>query len=158
MNLLLLNIIISFIWMGLMSMPTSLHFTVGFIIGYLLIASYNYLFKGGYYLKRSIGLILFVFYFIKAFILSNITIALSILCRKRKDIYPNIIEVDVDSLEPFEILLLTHCITLTPGTTSVAISDNYKSIFVHAFDGKDPKSVRDSILNELQKPLLRMTR
>ena len=50
-----------------------------------------------------------------------------------------------------EVLILSHCITLTPGTTTIHIDDDYKSIIVHAFRGENPKNVIDSIENDLKK-------
>ena len=39
----------------------------------------------------------------------------------------------------FEITLLANLITLTPGTLSVDVSDDRKTLFVHAIDCSDPE-------------------
>ena len=62
-----------------------------------------------------------------------------------KDLHPNLVTLDTRGLSGLEILLLTHCITLTPGTTSVDVAEDKSWIMVHALDGRKPKDVRASI-------------
>ena len=153
-----MNIFVGLIWILLTSKPTSINFTIGLLIGYLLISFYNSIFREGFYLRRSIGIVLFIFTFLKAFIISNLQIAWAILFRSKKDIHPHIISLPIDDMSEFEIYFLTHCITLTPGTTSVSISKGFKKLYIHAFDGQNPDAVKQSIINDLKTPILRMTR
>lgn len=107
---------------------------------------------------RVVGLLAYVLHFTRELVLANISVAKSVLLQKRADLAPGFLTYPLKGLNRFEILILTHSITLTPGTTSVKISDDYSELLVHAFDARDPDGVRASIKNGLEKPLLAWTR
>ncbi len=107
---------------------------------------------------RVIGFLAFGFHFCRELVLANISIAKSVLLQKTSDMSPGFITYPLHGLSRFEILLLTHSITLTPGTTSVSISRDFSELLVHAFDARDPEAVRASIKNGLETPLLAWTR
>ena len=68
------------------------------------------------------------------------------------------VDLDVSGLRPPEILLLTYCITLTPGTVSIRLSDDYRTLTVHALDGADPEGIRREVRRQLIQPILAFTR
>jgi multisubunit Na+/H+ antiporter MnhE subunit len=107
---------------------------------------------------RAAGFVLFLVCFTRELVLANIAMAKAVLLQKREDLAPGFVSYPLRGLGPIEVLILTHSITLTPGTTSVAISDDGAELTVHAFDARDPEGVRASILNGLEKPLLAWTR
>jgi multisubunit Na+/H+ antiporter MnhE subunit len=107
---------------------------------------------------RVVGFFAFGLHFSRELVLANIAIAKSVLFQKREDLAPGFLTYPLKGLSRFEILLLTHSITLTPGTTSVSISDDQTELMVHAFDARDPEGVRASIKNGLEIPLLAWTR
>ena len=107
---------------------------------------------------RVAGFLAYLLHFARELVLANISVAKSVLFQKREDLAPGFLTYPLTGLTRFEILLLTHSITLTPGTTSVAISDDYSELTVHAFDARDPEGVRASIKNGLEIPLLAWTR
>jgi multicomponent Na+:H+ antiporter subunit E len=109
-------------------------------------------------MKRLLSFVFFVVAFAKAFLLSNLTIAKAVVFQKRESFHPGFVKYDVSHLSQWELFLLSHCITLTPGTTSVELVDNNTKLVVHAFDAQDPQAVRASIRTELEEPLLRFVR
>jgi len=152
------NFIVAFIWLGLSSERNVTVFLTGFVIGFIILTTFKALFEDHSYLRRIHSFINYIFAFIKAFIMSNITIAMAVMFRRVENIHPNIITIDSSGLSDFEILLLAQSITLTPGTTTIDISEDKNTIFIHAFDGQDPESVRRSIEKDLKAPMLRFTR
>jgi multicomponent Na+:H+ antiporter subunit E len=108
--------------------------------------------------RRAPRLVVFLFCFARELILANITMAKIVLFQKREDLAPDFIEYDTTGLSPFEIVVLTHCITLTPGTTSVELSDDETRVVVHALDARDAAGVCLGIKNTLERPLLAWTR
>lgn len=107
---------------------------------------------------RVAGFLAYLVHFTRELVLANIAMAKSILFQKRADLAPGFVTYPLRGLKPLEVLILTHSITLTPGTTSVLISDDESELVVHAFDARDPDSVRASILKGLETPLLAWTR
>lgn len=158
MNAFFINIILAGIWLGLSSNPSPESFIIGFIVGFILISSLNPLLPENRYTHQVTGFISFAISFFKALILSNITIGYAVVFRKNKDIKPNIFTYDVSDLTTFETILLSQCITLTPGTTTIDISEDNDTLLIHGFDGENAKEQRDSITKDLKIPILRFTR
>ncbi|MBT5955085.1 Na+/H+ antiporter subunit E [bacterium] len=158
MALLYINLVIAFIWMALSPDPNPKSLAIGFVAGFLILWLFDQLYKEDTYVRRTLGFLKFVLMFLKALVLSSIEIARSIILLPNNSIHPNFITFDVTGMTKFEIILLTHCITLTPGTTSVLLEDDFNTLYIHAFGADDPKAVRDSIENDLKKYILGFTR
>lgn len=110
------------------------------------------------WLLRFFGLILFSFRFSRELVLANIAVAKSVLFEPVSALSPDFITYPLDGLSDFEIVVLTHCITLTPGTTSVEVSEDKTSVVLHALDARDPQAVCDGIKKTLEAPILAWTR
>ncbi len=107
---------------------------------------------------RALGFALFIPTFLRELVLANLSVARTVLFRRVADLAPDFLEYDVSGLRPLEIVVLTHCITLTPGTTSVKLDDACTRLVVHALDGREPDEICLSIKRSLEDPILRWTR
>jgi multicomponent Na+:H+ antiporter subunit E len=112
----------------------------------------------GSWLRRAVALIVFIGRFFYELAMANLVIAKAVLCQKNSDLAPGFVHYPLKGLSRFEVLILTHVITLTPGTASVMIEEDFSELTVHAFDVRDPGAVIASIKNGLEKPLLAWTR
>lgn len=108
--------------------------------------------------RRIVGFVWFTVCFVKELVSANISVARTVLFQHRENFAPDFLNYELRGLTPFEIVVLTHCITLTPGTTSVEVSEDQTTLLVHALDARDPEAVRDSIKKGLEMPLLAWTR
>lgn len=113
--------------------------------------------------KRSIfsqvlGFFLFVLAFLRALVVAALQLTKTVLFEKTENLSPGFFTYPVENLSKLEIIVLSHCITLTPGSTTVEISPDFKKLTLHALDTRDPEAVIDSIREELERPLLRWTR
>ena len=69
------------------------------------------------------------------------------------------IAIPMDAETDIEITTLANSITLTPGTITVHVDPNRRTIIIHAIDiGHDPEDVRQSIKTVLEANILRWTR
>ena len=67
--------------------------------------------------------------------------------------------VPMDAATDLEITSLANSITLTPGTITVHVEPERRTIVIHALDvGLDPDAVRQSIKTVLEANILRWTR
>ncbi|MBQ0832308.1 Na+/H+ antiporter subunit E [Marinobacter sp.] len=57
---------------------------------------------------------------------------------------------------PLAISILASTISLTPGTVSADISDDNKTLLIHALDATSDQEVIDAIHNSYEKPLMEM--
>ncbi len=110
------------------------------------------------YARRLIGVIAYLYHFIKALLLANLTMLIHVWTTPKHKIEANIIEIDIVGLTNIEILILTHSITLTPGTITIDILKSEGKLLVHAFDGQSKEEVERSIQDQLTRHILRMTR
>ncbi len=107
---------------------------------------------------RVIGFARFLLAFTYELVMANIQIAKSVLFQKREDLAPGFVDYPVGGLSKFEIIVLSHCITLTPGTTTVEVADDFSHLVLHAFDARDPAGTCASIKKGLEAPILAWTR
>ncbi|MGB0369908.1 MAG: Na+/H+ antiporter subunit E [Opitutales bacterium] len=64
---------------------------------------------------------------------------------------PAMIKVDVEGLSDRELLAFSNLITMTPGTLSVDVCEERKSILVHAMYSENPKELAQDINETLRK-------
>lgn len=74
--------------------------------------------------------------------------------RPRMDLKPGIFAFPLTVESDFEITLLANMITLTPGTLSVDVSDDRRTLFVHALDCSDPDATRRDIANGFERKIM----
>lgn len=152
-----IHLVLALLWTFL-GTPSWGRFIAGAVIVFVILAAFQSLLDIRSYIRRSLAFVKFLFVFTREFLLSNLNIARAVLTQKREDIVPDFIEYDITGLRPQEVLLLSQCITLTPGTTSVEISPDFSTLVIHAFDAKDPEAVCRGIDSTLRKAILEFTR
>lgn len=108
--------------------------------------------------RRAWGFSRFVLRFLRELLVANFQLARAVLFVKSEDFAPGFVDYPVAGLSKLEILILSHCITLTPGTTTVEISADFTQLTVHAFDARDPAATIEAIHRGLELPLLEWTR
>ncbi|GIO27620.1 Na+/H+ antiporter subunit E [Ornithinibacillus bavariensis] len=152
-----INIIIAIMWMFLSESYTFPSFIAGFIWGFLLVLLLNRFFSANFYGRRVMKIIKLMLIFIRELLLSNLSI-LKLVYTPKPEIEPGIFALPLEVKSNWEITLLAHLITLTPGTLSVAISDDSKTLYIHAMDIDEVnKSVKD-IKDSFEKAILEVTR
>ncbi|HZW67131.1 MAG TPA: Na+/H+ antiporter subunit E [Pseudogracilibacillus sp.] len=150
------NLIISFIWMFLSEAYTFQSFLFGYIIGAALLFMLNRFFTERFYLYPIYKVIILLLIFIRELILSNIDIV-KLVYRPKPDFEPGIFELPIEVTKDWEITLLANLITLTPGTLTVAISDDRKRFFIHAMHIDNKEESIDEIKNTFEKAIMEVT-
>jgi multicomponent Na+:H+ antiporter subunit E len=91
--------------------------------------------------------------FLYELLLSGLRVARLVLA-PRMDLKPGIFAYPLKVDRDFEITLLANLITLTPGTLSVDVSEDRKTLFVHAIDCSDPERTRRDIAEGFERRIL----
>lgn len=151
------NFFISLMWMFLSESYSFQTFLVGYIIGALLLFLLNRFFPGRFYLYPIYKSIVLVAIFTRELILSNISIV-KMVYSPNLDFEPGIFELPIEVDKNWEITLLANLITLTPGTLTVAISDDRSRFFIHAMDIEDKEEAIHEIKNTFEKAIMEVTR
>lgn len=154
---LLLNVFLAFIWMFLSVNFTGQGFFIGFLLGLLMLYIMRNLFPSRFYLHRVWALIKLTLLFLKELWVANIDVVKLAIAPKNSMqpaffAYPTILDKD------WEITLLSSLITLTPGTIVVHISDDSKTLYIHAIDINEVDETIDSIKNSFEKAILEVSR
>lgn len=149
---LLLNFLISFVWMFLKGSFAPDTFLIGFIIGLMLIYITTRFFTDKFYLYRVVSIIKLLGIFLRELVLSNIAV-LKIILRPRLRVTPGIFALETALTKNWEITILCNLITLTPGTLVVDISEDNKILYIHAMDIRDKEATISSIKNSFEKAI-----
>ncbi len=94
--------------------------------------------------KKIWYMIPFVMMYLIRLIKSNITVAYDILSPKFR-MTPGIIRMPVDVKTDNQILALVNLVTMTPGTLSLDLSDDRKTLYIHAMYAKNLESLYKEI-------------
>jgi multicomponent Na+:H+ antiporter subunit E len=96
------------------------------------------------FLNRSIQAVVLSAVFIKELVLSSVAVARQVLGDSAA-LRPAILAVPVGLRSRAGITTLANCVSLTPGTTSLHVSEDLSTLYVHVLDAPDPDAVVTSI-------------
>lgn len=153
----LLNFFIAVVWMFMNSSLTPTTFVIGYLIGLLLIVMMRRFFVGRLYIDRLWAAFKLMILFFKELTMSNISVLLLVI-KPKLNIHPMIFALPTDLERDWEITLLSSLITLTPGTVVVHVSDDQRTLYVHAIDVDDVRDAVDSIKNTFEKAIKEVSR
>ncbi len=157
MNQLLFNILLAIAWMLLTGELNAETFLEGIIIGFVILWVSRKALGGSKYFSKIPVAIKFILYFIKELIKANLIVAYDIITPKDY-MKPGIVAVPLDVQSDLEITLFANLITLTPGTLSLDVSGDKKTLYVHGLYVKDAESFRKELKEGLEKRLLEVLR
>lgn len=135
-----LNVMLAVAWMALTASVTLSGLLVGFVIGYLALWLIQPLIGTSSYFRRVIAWIRLIVMFHYELLVSSIDVAFDVLTPRHRA-NPAIIKVPLDVKSDLGVLLVTNLISLTPGTLSLDVSDDRKTLFVHAMFADDPDAL-----------------
>ena len=109
------------------------------------------------YFRRTRRLLLFLPWFLWQMVVSNLRVAYDVITPWHTS-KPGVVAVPLDAETDLEITLLANLITLTPGTLTLDVSEDRKTLYLHAMFITDPEDVRREIKDGLERRLLELLR
>lgn len=91
--------------------------------------------------------------FVRELVMSSLVVARDVL-RPGARYRSAIIGVPLDLRTDAQITVLANMVTLTPGTTSLLVSDDRKTLYVHAMDTTSPEETIASIKDGFEKKVM----
>ncbi|KHE71780.1 Na+/H+ antiporter subunit E [Halobacillus sp. BBL2006] len=152
-----INIIIAVMWMFLSESYAFSTFFIGYLLGIGLLFILQRFIPDSFYMKRVWKFIKLILLFIRELVLSNIDIV-KLVYKPKLDIQPGIFALPIELKSNFEITLLANLITLTPGTLSIAVSEDHSKIYIHAMDIPDVEQSINDIKETFEKAIMEVTR
>ncbi len=161
--MLVLNLLLAIIWLILQTSFTWADFVVGMLVGFAIIGmtesalTWQRPFSDKHqhvgYAGRVITVISFSGFVIWAIIKSNLDVAWLVL-NPVAEYQPGIVAVPLDIQSDLGITLLANVITLTPGTVSLDISSDRRTMYIHAINVQDPDAMRAEIKGEFERRVM----
>ncbi|WP_371060066.1 Na+/H+ antiporter subunit E [Rhodosalinus sp. 5P4] len=137
MNAFGINLLLAVVWVALTGSTTLSGLLTGFVLGFGVLWMVKPLTGERLYFRRVFAWVRLVVMFLYELVVSSLAVAWDIVTPKERA-RPQIIEVPLDVTSDVGILLVTNLISLTPGTLSLDVSRDRKTLAVHAMFVDDP--------------------
>jgi len=108
-------------------------------------------------MSRTWRWIVLLGFFLRELILGALSVAWLVM-QPRIRLRPAFVSYPLTVTTDVQITLLAYLITLTPGTLSVDVSDDRKTLLIHALDVADPEALIDRIAGGFEAKVLGVTR
>ncbi len=155
-----LNIVLAIIWCLLQQKFDLPEFVIGSVFGAGIIYLHRTVLDDQKAERRILSLkeyvvivakwLRYLFVFLFEVVKANVDVV-KIVLSPTLEMRPGIIAYKMDVKTDAGITLLANSITLTPGTLSVDISEDKKTLYIHALHIEDAGVLKESIRNSLEK-------
>lgn len=152
-SLFLINILMALVWAavtGSFSLPNLLF---GFALAALALSLIREQVGTVGYMARVLRIVSLFLLFLYELVLSAVSVAKLVLS-PRMNINPAFIAYPLKVDKDFEITLLANLITLTPGTLSVDVSPDRRTLYIHAIDVTDEEALKRDIAEGFEMKIM----
>lgn len=156
-SLFLMNILLALVWVALTGKFDYGNLLFGLIMSYAILWIISRGTERESYFRKVPRILYFIAFFIKELIKANIQVAYDVVTPK-DHMKPAIIGVPLAAETDMEITLLANFITLTPGTLSMDVSSDRKTLYIHAMYVQDKDEFIRSIKDGFERRLLDILR
>lgn len=153
MILFVFNLLLAIVWVAITGSTSFVNLVFGFVLAAIALAIVRSSYGGVLYLGRIRRILVLLLVFVGELAKSVWAVAVTVMS-PRMDVKPGIFAFPLTVDRDFEIALLANLITLTPGTLSVDVSDDRKTLYVHALDCSDPEAIRRSIADSFERRIM----
>lgn len=149
-NLFQLNLLLAFGWGALFGDFSLGNLAAGFLIGFVALGVVSPLFGQTSYFVKAVRMAHLGVYFLYELVVSSVQVVWDVLTPMHKS-RPAIVAVPLEVERPVQITVLANLISLTPGTLSLDVSPDNKTLYVHAMFVDDPDQVRADIKSGMER-------
>jgi multicomponent Na+:H+ antiporter subunit E len=148
--MLLGSILLALAWAALQGELTLTNLLVGYLVGYAVLALLG---RGGVMSSTLVSRTLHAFglaaYFAWALLLANFRVAADVVRGNR--IEPAVVAIPLDVTGDGEILLLAMLINITPGSVTIDLSDDRRTLYVHVMHMTTADTTRREIKDGFER-------
>lgn len=154
--MLLGSILLALAWAALNGELSFGNLLEGYLLGYVILAL---LARGGVmprnFASRMTSAVKLAGFFAWQIILANIRVAADVI-RPETGIRPAVIALPLDITSDGEILLLSALINITPGSVTIDLSNDRKTLYVHVMHMETPEESRREIKDGFERRVKRL--
>jgi multicomponent Na+:H+ antiporter subunit E len=152
-----LNILLAFVWAASQGAIDLANLAIGFLLAYLVLWLASPALGETEYFRKLPGAIGFLLFFVKELVISNLRVAHDVLTPRHRS-RPGVVAVPLDVDSDVEITFLANLITLTPGTLSLDVSEDRRTLYVHGMFVDDPEAFRREIKDGFERRVKELLR
>ena len=142
--MLILNLLLALAWAAVTGEMSATNLIAGFTIGFVVLYLFSRVAGDSQYVFRVRKIFGFTLYFLWELLVATLRVAVDIVTPQHL-MKPAILAISIEGRSPAEITLLANVITLTPGTLSLDVSPDGKTLFVHVMYANDVEKARREI-------------
>lgn len=157
MTTFLANILLALAWVAMSGAFSVANFAVGFGAGFLILLVVAPDRGRSGYFGRTVRVVRFVGFYLAELWRANMRVAYDVVTPAHH-MRPGIVAVPLDARTDVEITLLANLLTMTPGTLSMDVSDDRRTLFVHGMFVDDPASFRAEVKDGFERRVLDLLR
>lgn len=152
------NLVLAGLWAVVTGTFTGTNLFLGFAIGYVALWVTRSTRSSTRYFARIPVIVRFFAFYVRQMILANLRVAYDVVTPTFY-LKPAVVAVPIEARTDLEIALLANLITLTPGTLSLDLSDDRKTLYIHAlYLDSDVETFRREIREGLERRVLELLR
>ncbi len=156
--MLLASILLALAWAALQGDSSLTSLVGGYLLGSGILV---FLGKGGVVPSRLGAKVVRVFalagFFLWELVLANVRVALDVV-RPAHTIRPAVVAVPLDATSDGEILLLSTLINLTPGSVTIDVADDRRTLYVHVMHVQTVEATRQEIKDGFERRVMQLFR
>ena len=153
--MLLGSILLALAWAALQGAISLTNLLVGYVMGYAVLALLG---RGGVMpstlASRTSHAVRLAAFFAQELLVANVRVAGDVLRRSR--IQPAVVGIPLDVTSDGEILLLSMLINITPGSVTIDLSDDRRTLYVHVMHMKSADATRREIKDGFERRVKRL--
>jgi multicomponent Na+:H+ antiporter subunit E len=154
--MLLASLLLALAWAALRGEITPLNLMVGYVLAYAVLALLE---KGGVlpprFQTKGGKVLSLAGFFVWELVIANVRVAADVL-RPRTAIRPAVVAIPLDITTDAEILLLSALINITPGSVTVDLSDDRRTLYVHVMHIESADQSRREIKDGFERRVKRV--
>jgi multicomponent Na+:H+ antiporter subunit E len=148
--MLLGSILLALAWTALQGELTLMNLLVGYVAGYAILALLG---RGGVMpstlASRTMHVLALAGFFAWELLLANFRVAADVLRRDRME--PAVVAIPLDITTDGEIPLLSMLINITPGSVTIDLADDRRTLYVHVMHMRTADETRREIKNGFER-------
>jgi multicomponent Na+:H+ antiporter subunit E len=151
-------IFLPLIWMALTGNFSVGNFLLGFILGSFALWVVHPVGEAApliFYLRKTILWIRFIGFFLWEILLASLRVSFDVLTPTHH-MRPAVLAIPLDLESDLGITFFANVITLTPGTLSLDVSNDRKTLYIHAMYVDDVQQFKRNLKNRLERRIMEL--
>jgi multicomponent Na+:H+ antiporter subunit E len=152
-NLFMINILLALAWGAVTASFTAPSLAFGFVLGFIALWLPRWLWGETKYFRRFWLIARLIGVFLYELAMSALSV-LKLVLTPGLNFKPGILAIPLETRSGLEITTFANLITLTPGTLSIDVSQDRRTLYVHAIDISKPDDEKKAMKHAFEENIM----